>query len=173
MKTSLVILLSPFLAAKGFVLSPNSSSSGRQQLTVFCSHPDDISVEEPSRRMFLAFAGVVAATSILPVQSAEARYVLDDETGDYVEIAEVDWQTEWKARMDKASSMSNDEIFQAARGAGNIELREGQESEASKKRRAMSACRDAGVRAKAQAGAEKECTARVFGGEVDFLLNAL
>ncbi len=97
----------------------------------------------------------------------------DDETGEYVEIAEVDWQTEWKARMDKASSVSNDEILQAARGAGNIELREGQESEASKKRRAMSACRDAGVRAKAQAGAEKECTTRVFGGEVDFMLNAL
>ena len=69
--------------------------------------------------------------------------------------------------------MSQDEIFQAARGAGNVNLKEGIESDASKKRRAMSACRDSSVRQKAQAGNEKECTARVFGGEVDFLLEAL
>lgn len=181
MKTSLLILLSQLLAAKGFVLSRNSchEKQQKQQLTVLPEHLHDFSVGEPSRRMFLAklATGIVAtatATLILPVQPAQAaKYVMDDDTGEYVEINEADWQTTWKGRLDKASTMSKDEIFQAARGAGNVELREGKESQASKKRRAMSACRDAGVRAKAQAGTEKECTARVFGGEVDSLLNAL
>ena len=98
---------------------------------------------------------------------------MDEESGDYVEIEDVAWQTEWKQRLDKASTMSKDEIFQAARGAGNTDLKTGPESDASKKRRAMSACRDAGVRSKTGLADEKECTARVFAGEVDFLLEAL
>jgi hypothetical protein len=118
-------------------------------------------------------ATVAVVTLTAAPQAAMARFVLDDETGDFVQVEETDWQTEWKQRLDKASSMSQDEIFQAARGAGNLELRSGPESDASKKRRAMSACRDAGVRSKAGVGTEKECTARVFSGEVDFLLDAL
>ena len=119
---------------------------------------------------FLALGTVAAVGGPLP---SNAAYVMDEETGEYVEVQDVDWQTTWKQRLDKASSMSQDEIFQAARGAGNVNLKEGIESDASKKRRAMSACRDSSVRQKAQAGDEKECTARVFGGEVDFLLEAL
>ena len=132
------------------------------------------SSEVPTRRQFVASLATTLAILSTASSPAQARFVLDEETGDYVEVEDVDWQTAWKQRLDKASTMSNDEIFQAARGAGNLQLKEGmEESDASKKRRAMSACRDASVRAKASAGSEKECAARVFQGEVDFMLNAL
>jgi hypothetical protein len=124
-----------------------------------------------SRRALLV-GGAVALMTVAP-QTSWARYMLDDETGDYVKVEDVDWQTEWKGRLDKASTMTKDEIFQAGRGAGNTDLKTGPESDASKKRRAMSACRDANVRAKAGIANEKECTARVFGGEIDLLLEAL
>jgi hypothetical protein len=106
----------------------------------------------------------------VPVASNAAVRLNDD--GEYVDVEDVDWQTAWKERLDKAQSMSPDEVFNAARGAGNIDLKEGPESEASRKRRAMSACRDAGLRAKASASDPKKCTARVFAGEVDFILGA-
>ena len=101
--------------------------------------------------------------------AADAKYVLNDD-GEYDEVQEEDWQTAWKSRLDKASGMSKDEIFAAARGAGNTELKEGEESDASKKRRAMSACRDSGLRAKAGVD-QKSCTQRVMGGELDFILS--
>jgi len=136
-----------------------------------------VDIDQPSRttrRDVLKWASLVAFCTETAVPSiASARYVLDEETGDYVEVEEADWQTAWKQRLDKASNMSKDEIFQAARGAGNVDLREGPESDASKKRRAMSACRDASVRSKVGVGSEKDCTARVFAGEVDFMLDAL
>ena len=115
----------------------------------------------------------LATTLAISVTPASAYFLLDNETGEYVEVQEDDWQTSWKQRLDKASTMSKDEIFQAARGAGNLDLKDGPESQSSKKRRAMSACKDASVRAKAGAGNEPECTARVFGGEVDFVLKTL
>lgn len=136
--------------------------------------PTAIAPSPPSRRTFFS-SSVVAAALILTTAPAisHARYVLDDETGDYVELEDQPWQAEWKARLDQASTMSKDEILQAARGAGNVALKTGPESEASKKRRAMSACRDVAVRNKVGLKDEKECTARVFGGEVEFLLEAL
>ena len=162
--------------AQGFVgnrlqqSDTNARISGR-----FHSRTSDSSTEGTSRRRdFLKVANGLVWFGLTSIpKPAEARFVLDDETGEFVEVEETDWQTAWKSRLDKASTMSKDEIFQAARGAGNLELREGPESDASKRRRAMSACRDATVRSKAGAGSEKECTARVFGGEVDFLLDAL
>jgi hypothetical protein len=135
-----------------------------------------------SRRAMVGFATTTTLAMLFlspaVLQPAQARYIIDDDTGAYIEIKEEDWQTTWKQRLDKAQTMSKDDIFAAARGAGTVNLTDGNggvvvESDASKKRRAMSACRDAGVRQKAQAGDEKECTARVFGGQVDFLLNAL
>ena len=121
------------------------------------------------RKMVLSslasFSAIVSTSS-----AANARYVLNDETGDYDEVTDEDWQTSWKQRLDKANSMSSDEIFAAARGAGNMNLKEGEESEASKKRRAMSACRDSGIRAKAGVDA-KSCNSRVMGGELDFILD--
>jgi hypothetical protein len=145
------------------ISSPSSSSSS--------SLPDYPleNATSKNRRALLGGLVVTAAVALAP-RAVMARFILDEETGEYVEVEDVDWQTAWKQRMDKASSMSTDEIFQAARGAGNVELRSGLESESSKKRRAMSACRDVNARSKAGAGTEKECTARVFAGEVDFVL---
>ncbi|KAL3935894.1 MAG: hypothetical protein SGBAC_008673 [Bacillariaceae sp.] len=139
---------------------------------------EESSDNEHNRRQFLqtsAFAtiGMLGASLLTFPQAAQAQYVLDDETGEYVQVEDEDWQTAWRKRLDKAQNMSQDEIFKAARGAGNLELKDGPESDASKKRRAMSACRDAEIREKAKAGNERECTSRVFGGEVDFLLEAL
>lgn len=103
------------------------------------------------------------------------RYVLDDESGEYVEVDEPTWQEAWRSRWKEASTMSQDEIFQAARGAGNVQKKDllG-ESTASKKRRALSACRSTVLRERARAGTERDCTARVLGGgKVDFLLEVL
>jgi len=113
----------------------------------------------------------VTLTTLTAPPPANARYVLDEE-GEYVELQEEDWKTAWKSRLDKAQSMSKDEIFEAARGAGNLELKEGEESDAARKRRAMSACRDGGIRAKAGGNGMdlKACNNRVMAGETDFIL---
>ena len=90
------------------------------------------------------------------------------------EVKEEDWQTAWKARLDKAQSMSSEEIFMAAQGAGNTQLREGEESEASKKRRAMAGCRNDAIRKKA--GGTKDviaCNSRVMSGDFGFVLDAM
>lgn len=98
--------------------------------------------------------------------------ILNDD-GEYEEVPEPDWQTVWRQRLDKASSMTPDEVFMAARGAGNIDQKVGPESEASQKRRAMAACRDVGLREKAGVSNQQECTARVLNGETEFMLQAL
>ena len=65
-------------------------------------------------------------------------------------------------------------VVSLTRGAGNTNLKTGPESDASRKRRALSACRDKTVRDKTGlVSNEKECTARVLAGEIDFLLEAL
>lgn len=64
--------------------------------------------------------------------------------------------------------------FLAAQGAGNLDLKEGvEESEASKKRRAMAGYRNDGMRAKGGMDSQKECTARVMGGDYQFMIDAL
>ena len=108
-------------------------------------------------------------------KKVKKRYVLDDETGDYVEVIEDgDWQTVWKSRADQMQTMSRDEIFQAARGAGNVDSKNLEnESPASKRRRAFSGCRDKATRAKLKNIDEKSCSQRVLGGEIDFVLEVL
>ena len=130
------------------------------------------------RRIFIGSAfSLTAAASFPRIASAKpkTRYVLDDETGDYVEVVdEGDWQTEWKSRYDQMSKMSKDEIFVAARGAGNLDSKDlANESQASKKRRAFSGCRDKGTRAKLDNISEKECSKRVLEGDFEFVLGAL
>jgi hypothetical protein len=99
------------------------------------------------------------------------RYVLNEDTGEYDQVEDPSWQDAWKDRLDKAQSMSTDEVFMAARGAGNTVDPTGENmSESSKKRRAMAACRDDTLRSKSTANDIKECTARVFNGETDFIL---
>ena len=131
----------------------------------------------PRRAMFQTSAVTSFAVLLMAPLAAQAQWILDEETGDYVEVEDVDWQTAWKERLDKASTMTSDEIFAAARGAGNNNSnnssnRKEEESPASRKRRALSACRNATLRSQAAAGTEQECTARVLNGkEVDFILD--
>ena len=122
-----------------------------------------------SRRAVLAS---VATALVIPGVANASKFVLNEE-GEYEEIEEGDWQSTWKERLDKAQSMTPDEIFAAARGAGNMNLKEGVESDASRKRRAMSGCRDTGLREKAGVKDAKDCTARVLSGDFDFILNAM
>ena len=123
-----------------------------------------------SRRAFLLTS---AAAAFVP-QIANARYVLNEETGEYDEVTDEDWQTTWGKRLDKAKSMGTEDVFLAAQGAGNLDLKEGQEeSEASKKRRALAGCRNDGLRAKGGVKDAKECTARVLGGDYQFMIDAM
>lgn len=107
----------------------------------------------------------------LNVDPAIARYILNDD-GDYEEVEDEEWQTAWRQRLEKASSMSKDDIFNAARGAGNLNLKEGEESDASKKRRAMSSCRNPALRKLVGNMDEKKCIERVIGGDFDFILSS-
>lgn len=136
------------------------------------SVPKQETSAETSRRKMIVSSVVAFTGGLLSVSPSEAKYVLNEETGDFenVEVEEEGWQTTWKQRLDKAQSMSSDEIFNAARGAGNLDLKEGEETPSGRKRRAMSACRDKDYRAKASVS-EKECNSRVMGGETDFILN--
>jgi len=132
----------------------------------------------PRRALFQTSAVTSITVLLMAPLASQARWILDEETGDYVEVEDVDWQTAWKERLDKASAMTSDEIFAAARGAGNnnsnnsSNRKEGEESPASRKRRALSLCRNATLRSQAAAGTEQECTARVLNGkEKDFILD--
>lgn len=134
------------------------------------SVPQQKTGAETSRRRMIISSVAAFTWGSLSVSPSEAKYVLNEETGDFEEVEEENWQSAWKQRLDKAQTMSSDEIFNAARGAGNLDLREGEETEAGRKRRAMSACRNKDYRTKASVS-EKECNTRVMGGETDFILN--
>ena len=160
-------------------LHPSNTDDDTKTTIMHTTTCDDDHDSAMTRRGFWCRASVLTTISTTMVATtglpspAWARYMLDDDTGEYVEVQDKPWQDELKARLDKASSMSKDEIFEAARGAGNTNLKTGPESDASKKRRAVSACRDASVRSKLGLVDEKACTARVFAGDVDFVLEAL
>ena len=128
-----------------------------------------------SRRTFVSSsAASVAFASILSLPTvSNARYILNEQTGEYDEVTDEDWQTTWNKRIEKAKSMSTDEVFLAAQGAGNVNLKDGEESEASKKRRALAGCRNGGMREKSGVNGEKECTARVLGGDYQFMIDSL
>lgn len=123
-----------------------------------------------SRRAFLSTSIVAAAFTS---SASNARYILNEETGEYDEVTDEDWQTTWNKRIEKAKSMSTDEVFLAAQGAGNINLKDGEESTASKKRRALAGCRNGAMREKSGMNGEKECTARVLGGDYQFMIDSL
>ena len=124
---------------------------------------------DSSRRALLV--STVTAPFVVMANSANARFIMDNDTGEYIEIEqESDWQTTWKQRLEKAQSMSQDDVFLAARGAGNVQE---QESDASKKRRAMAGCREAKWRDQTNTPDAKECTARVLKGDVSFMLDVM
>jgi len=136
---------------------------------------------EANRRSFLSSilstTTVATLSAVMIPQSAVAakRYILNDETGEYIEQNdEGNWQAEWKSRYDQMQTMTKDEIFVAARGAGNIDQKDMEnESPASRKRRAFSGCRDKPTRAKIGGIDEKSCTKRVLEGDINFVLDAL
>ena len=102
------------------------------------------------------------------------QQILNEDSGEYADRDQDEsWQGTWKSRLDKASGMSPDEILMAARGGGNTEQKEGPESPASAKRRAMAGCRIEGIRKKAGMPDEKACAARVLKGDPDFMLDVL
>jgi hypothetical protein len=159
---------------EGFSPSHSHLQNQQQLLPALNAHANKDEEDIQSRRKMLASSLISLSTIMIPLVSpANARYVLNEETGDYDEVTDEDWQTAWKQRAEKAQSMSKDEIFNAARGAGNTDLREGEESDASKKRRAMSACRDSVLREKAGLKDVKSCNSRVFSGDVDLINNIL
>ena len=102
------------------------------------------------------------------------QQILNEDSGEYADRDQDEsWQGTWKSRLDKASGMSPDEILMAARGGGNTEQKEGPESPASAKRRAMAGCRIEGIRKKDGMPDEKACAARVLKGDPDFMLDVL
>ena len=128
---------------------------------------------ENSRRTFLSNTFATAAVFTIP-QLANARYILNEETGEYDEVTDEDWQTTWKKRLDKAKEMGTEDVFLAAQGAGNLDLKEGiEESDASKKRRAMAGCRNDGFLAKSGVDDVKVCTKRVLSGDFQFMIDAM
>ena len=83
----------------------------RRVTSVFgLSAPNTQRVEQNiSRRAFLSTSAATAFfTAIQPVS---ARYILNEETGEYDEVTDEDWQTTWSKRLDKAKTMSNEDIF--------------------------------------------------------------
>ena len=81
-----------------------------------------------SRRAFVS-TSALATAFLATTNIANARFVLNEQTGDYDEVLDEDWQTTWGKRLDKAKSMDMEDVFLAAQGAGNTNLREGEESE--------------------------------------------
>jgi preprotein translocase subunit SecG len=161
-----IIALCLLSTSEGFGTGTTPSSKQQQQPAV-----------ENSRRAFLsntlATATAVVTTTTIP-QLANARYVLNEETGDYDEVTDEDWQTTWKKRLEKAQSMGTEDVFLAAQGAGNLDLKEGMdESDASKKRRAMAGCRNDNLRAKSGESDVKVCTKRVLSGDFQFMIDAM
>ena len=128
-----------------------------------------------------AVAADTTADSTAPPKK-KVRYVLDEDTGDYIEVEEETWQEAWRGRWNEASTMSTDQIFEAARGAGNLDKKSLEdESPASKRRRALSACRNPTMRSRVNKNnssdsplSERDCTARILNdGEIDFILSVL
>jgi len=116
-------------------LTALAATASNKKYTAPCSNNSrrDILVGGSTSLAGILLAAATAATVSPP--AAWAAFILDEETGEYVETEDVPWQQAWKERLDKASTMSKDEIFQAARGAGNVDLKQGEESQASRKRR--------------------------------------
>lgn len=132
-----------------------------------------------TRRFFLisspaAILSTVVAVTVSKPDAAQAKkFILNEVTGEYDEVAEEEWKTTWKGRLDKMQTMSTDEILMAGRGAANRDLVEGEETAAQRKRRALAGCRDDKSRKKANVPDTKVCTQRVLGGDLDFMLDKM
>lgn len=163
-KHALLILCIALDAARGMTVT-HQNGCASHNINIPASRRAFISTSAAAATAFASLVGAPAASN--------ARYILNEETGEYDEVTDEDWQTTWNKRIEKAKSMSTDEVFLAAQGAGNVNLKDGQESDASKKRRALAGCRNAGMREKSGVKDEKECTARVLGGDYQFMIDSL
>ena len=113
-----------------------------------------------SRRALLASA---ACACVSPASAASLGYVDDAGSKSYSQV-----QRAWE----KSAGMSQREVLMAARGAGKVED-PSQESDRSRKRRAMAGCKDDQFRKEAGYGVEAECNSRVLGGDPQFMLDVL
>ena len=73
---------------------------------------------------------------------------------------------------EKSAGMSQRDILMVARGAGKVDD-PSQESERSRKRRAMAGCKDETFRKDAGYDSEASCNSRVLGGDPQFMLDVL
>ena len=92
---------------------------------------------------------------------------------DSFQVEEASWQETWAARAKKASTMSRDEIFLAAKGAGKRDASLGPESSASKKRRALAGCRSELLSQISPKMDEKVCVGKAMKGDTEFILEVL
>ena len=121
-------------------------------------------------------AVILFTTTATTPGRVNARYILNEQTGEYDEVNDEDWQTTWSKRLDKAKSMGTEEVFLAAQGAGNLNLRAKgmEESETSKKRRALAGCRNDRLRQlSGDGGSAQECTARVLKNDYQFMVDVM
>eukprot|EP00529_Nitzschia_sp_RCC80_P028313 CAMPEP_0113487038 /NCGR_PEP_ID=MMETSP0014_2-20120614/25305_1 /TAXON_ID=2857 /ORGANISM="Nitzschia sp." /LENGTH=268 /DNA_ID=CAMNT_0000380727 /DNA_START=87 /DNA_END=893 /DNA_ORIENTATION=+ /assembly_acc=CAM_ASM_000159 len=171
--------------------APSTSISSRRSFMLTKLVPAalfGVAAISPSSVFVQPAAAADTTTDSTTPAKKKVRYVLDEETGDYIEVEEETWQEAWRGRWNEASTMSTDQIFEAARGAGNLDKKSmEEESPSSKKRRALSACRNPEIRSRINTNnnsngggnnhgplSERDCTARILkDGEIDFILNVL
>ena len=137
------------------------------------SPPNHQQRDHGGRRAFVSTSAALATAFLATTDIANARFVLNDQSGEYDEVLDEDWKTTWGKRLDKAKSMGTEEVFLAAQGAGNTNLKEGEESEASKKRRALAGCRNDRLRQNSGVKTSQECTARVLQNDYMFMIDAM
>ena len=89
----------------------------------------------------------------------------------YMDDAGVKSYSQVQRAWEKSATMSQREIILAARGVSMG--KSANESEKSKKRRAMGGCHDELFRRRAGYAKEVDCNARVLGGDVSFMLEII
>ena len=98
-------------------------------------------------------------------------YVEGQGTLGYVDDSGMKSYSQVQRAWEKSATMTQREMMLQARGANPTPS--SNESEKSRKRRAMAGCHDETFREAAGYSKEAECNARVLGGDVDFMLDAM
>ena len=111
--------------------------------------------------------------NLFKIEAADAaeNEAIDYDIPNISSIPEKSWQETWVDRAKKASTMSQEEIRLAAKGAGNRDKTQ-PESPKAKKRRAFAGCREPIFREKADV-TEIQCSNRVNSGDLQFILDAM
>ena len=157
-----IMLLCSLASAHAMPLQPVTCLSG-------FSSAATVAVRAMPLRRALCISGLssAAACFVRPPPAAA-------DTGlGYVDNAGAKSYSSVQRAWEKSSTMTNREIMLAARGAGNAAAKQGNESDKSKKRRAMAGCKDDIFRAAASYKDEASCNARVMGGDWQFMLDVM